>query len=314
MRPLHAGAPGPFLAAWTLEPLATLGLAAAAIGYAACLRAARARGRPPAARAHVAAFYAGIAAAAVALLGPLDAFNDDSLAVHMLQHLALTQVAAPLIVLGRPLHAAVRGLPPAVVAAMLRATVGRRSIRTALDVLSHPLAVFGLSAGALAAWHWPPAYAAALTDARLHVAEHATFLGTALWFWWVIVDPIPRRHRASPHAAIAVCFATAAVGDILGALLALSRDVVYAPYRAARPPWGLDPLADQHLAGWIMWLGGALYFAAMVAIAARAAAGTAEGGSVAVRGGAGGRADPPPRAGERVAPARGSGQPPAVSG
>lgn len=234
----------------------------------------------------------------MALVGPLDAFNDDSLAVHMLQHLALTQIAAPLIVLGRPLHAAVRGLPPGTVAAVLRATVGRPAIRRALDVLSHPLAVFALASGALVAWHWPPAYAAALADGPLHALEHLTFLGTALWFWWVIIDPIPRRHRVGPHAAVGLCFATAAVGDLLGAVLALSPNVIYAPYRAARDPWGLGPLADQHAAGWIMWLGGALYFAAMLALVARAAA----------------DARPLPRAGAHAVPARGGGQPPAVTG
>ena len=264
----HVPSPGESaLALWRFEPAVAIGLAAAALGYAWAWRAAVARGRPATPGWRAAAFYGGLAAVAVALAGPLDAFNDESFLVHMLQHLVLMQLVPPLLVLGRPVQLALQALPPRGVAGALQATVGRRWLRRALDGLAHPLTVTVLWNVSLALWHLPRAYERALATPWVHELEHAAFFGTSLLFWWIVVDPVPAHHKASPHATFAMAFVNCMGGGLVATALLFSPRVLYPTYAAvagADRPWGLDALTDQRLGGAVMWLTGALYFVTML--------------------------------------------------
>lgn len=263
--PVHVPSPGAAVTSlWHFEPALSAALAVAALGYGAALVAARRRGRPAVGRWHAGAFYAGLAALTTALAGPLDAFNDDLFVAHMAQHLVLMQLAAPLLILGRPVHVLVRGLPPRRVAGALRATIGRRWLRRCLDAICHPVVVAVLWNASLFAWHVPRLYEAALARPFVHDLEHVAFFGTSLLFWWVVVDPVPSHHRASDHAAIGMAFANCMGGGLVATALLFSPRVLYPSYLAAAAadrPWGLDPLADQRLGGLIMWLTGGLFLA-----------------------------------------------------
>lgn len=267
-RPLpHVPVPGESAAAlWRFEPGLMLVLAAAALAYAFALAAARRRGRPSHGPWRAVAFFGGLAAVATALAGPLDAYNDESFLVHMLQHLVLMQLAAPLLVLGRPVHLIVQALPPRRLVGVLRATVGHRWLRRTLDVVCHPVTVAVLWNVSLGLWHVPRFYEAALADPLIHDLEHALFFAPSLLFWWIVIDPLPAHHRASPHAAFGMAFANCMGGGLVAAALLFSPRVLYPTYLAAEAagrPWGLDPLADQRLGGVVMWLTGALFFGTM---------------------------------------------------
>ncbi|MFP5316725.1 MAG: cytochrome c oxidase assembly protein [Acidimicrobiia bacterium] len=213
--------------AWTFEPGVVLGLVAAATVYA---RGRRRLGRRP---RRTAAFVAGLAVLVVALLSPLDGHASHRFAAHMVQHLLLMSVAAPLLVLARPAAALVAGLPPALDPRGLRG-------RVRLDLLTHPLVVWGLGTVIVWAWHMPALYDAALSSDLLHAVEHATFLATGYLFWWFVL----RRRTARPVATLVV-FANGVQSSALGAVLVFASTPLYPEHTAG--------LSDQQLAGALMW-------------------------------------------------------------
>jgi cytochrome c oxidase assembly factor CtaG len=262
---LHSSPPDEqWLAAWHLEPVVTIVLLTATVAYALAYKATRlaARPRPPLWQAL--SYYAGLGATAIALIGPPSHLNGQLFSAHMVQHLLLTLVAPPLLVLGRPVQLALRGVPPRYSRALLRPTLGRPWVRRVLTAAAHPIVVLVLFNGSLLIWHLPALYQAAVMSWLLHELEHACFFGTALLFWWVLVEPVPRGHRLGPVARILVLFSTWMISDLLGATLTLAPDLLYPVYAAVPSPWGLTPLADQRLGGLIMWVGGGGLFAALL--------------------------------------------------
>jgi putative membrane protein len=173
-------------------------------------------------------FYSGCAVVGVALLGPLHHAAERLLWVHMVQHELLMVVAAPLIVLGRPVQTWTWALP----------LQGRRHVRIP-GVLADPAVAWALHAAAIWVWHLPGLFDAALADPWLHVAQHASFFGTALLFWWSLFAPSDRH-----LAGIASLFTTMLHTGALGALMALARGSWY-------PGFALE---DQQLAGLVMWI------------------------------------------------------------
>ena len=69
------------------------------------------RGMPPHGRLRTAAWWGGVATLILALNSPIDAQSDDFFWVHMIQHVLLLTVAAPLLVLARPMPRMLRALP-----------------------------------------------------------------------------------------------------------------------------------------------------------------------------------------------------------
>jgi putative membrane protein len=228
------------------------GLVAAAIAYAAGLRRLWRAGPGAPTGWQAAAFAAGLATVAIALCSPLDTLAHGLFVAHMAQHMLLVMVAAPLLVLGAP------GLPLAVALAPdWRRRLGRLrhrpAVRAARDLLTRPLVAWAIHVGTLWAWHLPGPYQAALASDAVHAAEHASFLGTAVLFWWVVLSRAG-RHRLAPGFAVLYLFAAALQGSALGALLTLAPAPLYPLQAAAAPPWGPAPLADQQLAGLVMWV------------------------------------------------------------
>lgn len=264
---LHAGTHDrAFLASWTFDPLIGTSLIAAGALYGIAYRKASERKRHAATPARAAAFYGGLAAIAIALLGPLDTWNDDLFLIHMLQHLTLMIVAAPLLLLGRPLQLALQAAPAHYSATVVGAIFGRKWMRHVAAGLTHPLTVLVLFNLNLALWHLPDFYQLALESDLVHEVEHATFTGTALLFWWVMIDPVPRHHRASAHWRFAMCFATCMFGGLVAAALTVANRVLYPHYLTVDQTWGLSAMQDQQIGGGIMWISGGVYFMLMFAM------------------------------------------------
>ena len=115
-------------------------------------------------------------------------------------------------------------------------------------------------------WHLPALYEAALANEQVHALEHAIFLGTAWLFWEQVLRP-QRRTLFAEGTAILLLFTTALHSGILGALITFAHTPWYRSYGATTAAWGLTPLADQQLAGVIMWApGGVVYLIAMLAL------------------------------------------------
>jgi putative membrane protein len=109
-----------------------------------------------------------------------------------------------------------------------------------------------LQAVALWAWHMPVLYNAALAYDGMHRLQHASFLITALLFWWSLF--YGRARRRGYGAAVLYLFATTLNSAALGILLTLSRTVWYPRQAEFAAQWGLTPLEDQQLAGLVMWV------------------------------------------------------------
>jgi putative membrane protein len=198
-------------------------------------------------------FALGWATLALALFSPIDEFAERSFAVHMVQHELLMVVAAPLIVLGRPLETFAWSAP----------AVARLGALQALwRSLISPVGAWSFHALAIWIWHVPALFELALNNAGWHVAQHVSFFASALAFWWVVFAP---QSRAAGAWAIAGLFTTMLHTSALGALLTFAPSAWY-PLGEA-PPFGMTPLEDQQLGGLVMWVpGGFTYMIAGLAL------------------------------------------------
>jgi putative membrane protein len=211
------------------------------------------------------AFAAGLAALAVALLSPLDAWGAELFSMHMAQHEILMLVAAPLLVLGRPLPLFLWAFHGTWREALTRC-VQARGVQRAWGALIAAGTAWALHAVALWVWHVPELFAAVLRNPLIHDLQHFTFLATALLFWAALFDEHRRGQRG---AAILYLFTTTVHTGVLGALITLASHPWYAPYLQTSASWGLTPLEDQQLGGLIMWVPGSLVYigAALVLLA-----------------------------------------------
>jgi putative membrane protein len=266
---LHTCPTCPSVLGITLYPPSLLLIAVPTIVYTLALRRLAQRGRPVP-TSWVIAFYAGMLSALIALAGPLDTWNDELLTMHMAQHLVLIQVTAPLLLLGRPVQVILRALPPQRAGLVTRLLLRPIWSRRVLEFVTRPLVATGLSILALVVWHFPALYEQAVLRQSVHDLQHVSFFGTALLFWWPIIDPVPRHHRVSGLWASLMVFITAVASTVIGAILTLADEVLYEPYRYAAMPWGFTPLVDQQVAGLLMWIGGGtLYLVIILVLLAR---------------------------------------------
>jgi putative membrane protein len=262
--PRRPPAPHDLAAAWGQAPLAILGVVALGAAYAwgAHRLHARAGAGRGISRGSQAAFGVGWLALAVALASPLHALGGALFSAHMAQHELLIVVAAPLLMLGRPLVALAWALPRATHRAAARASRLAHRLRVLVD----PWVATAVHGAALWLWHAPPLYGLALRSEAAHAAQHVSFLGTALLFWWAVLDPA-RRRRATLGTRLLLLFLTALHSGALGALITFADRPLIAAYLTTTAPWGLTPLEDQQLAGLIMWIpGGIAYLVAVLAM------------------------------------------------
>jgi putative membrane protein len=247
--------------AWNPDPLVLVAAGLAGWGY---VRGRRRLGRRGPGPGRATTFAAGLAVVVIALVSPVERLAEVLLSGHMVQHLLLVMVAAPLLVTGLPRVPLTVALPTDLRRALRR--LGRRPwIRRGWRALSQPVAIWLLATGVLWAWHAPVLYQAALRSDLLHAVEHATLFGTAVLFWWAVLDPRGRaRLGAGPD--LLYLFAAGLQGGALGAVFTFAASPIYPAYAATAPAWGLSALSDQQLAGLIMWIPfGTIYLAVAAA-------------------------------------------------
>jgi putative membrane protein len=256
-------APSELWSSWRPDPVVTGLLVLAAVVYRQGLVNLRARARPGPRPTQVAAFAAGLAAAAVALVSPLDGAAASLFTAHMVQHLLLMMVVAPLLAAGRPLVVLGAALPVAG-----RRRLRRVAARRPAAALFHPVAVWALGTVVLWGWHLPALYDAAVRNDAVHAVEHLSLVGVAAVLWAAVLDRGPRP-LAAP-AAVGLLFATMLQSSGLGAVLTLAGSPLYDVHRATTSAWGLTPLEDQQLAGALMWVPpGVVYLGVMAGLLVR---------------------------------------------
>ena len=240
--------------AWNAEPGAIAAAFVACVWYGAGLYATGVRA---VSRARAVAFLAGICSALLAVLSPLNAAAIATLSSHMVQHMWLMFVSAPLIVAGRP--GLVMGL--ALPWRLGRAAFGaahRPPVSGTLRLLRNPLVIMVVYTAVIWTWHLPGPYQAALRDRGIHSLEHLSFMGIALAFWAGVTRTGPRR-RIEYVPSMALVLGTMLESTWLAAILTFG-GLAYPAYARAAAVWHVDALSDQQVAGAIMWIPPAIVF------------------------------------------------------
>ena len=211
---------------WIFDPAIVIGLGLMAWLYG--------RGHG-AARWEVCCFWAGWVTLVIALVSPLHSLSDQLFSAHMAQHEILMVISAPLLIVGRPLVPLLWSLPMA-----WRRELGMIGKSRVAGWSTNPTAATVIHGLAIWVWHIPVLFQATLRNEFAHMLQHVSFLATALLFWWALL------HGRGGRSGVVHVFVTAVHTTVLGALLTFSPSVWY-------PAYGTG-LADQQLAGLIMWI------------------------------------------------------------
>jgi len=240
--PVHASSPE---AGWSVDP--TLVAAALLVSLLYLRRAGRlgrsGRGVP---LWRQVSFHAGVAIALLALISPLDTIGESGLfSVHMLQHIALGEIA-PLFILV--------GLSGPILRPLLAWPWVRRLRR-----LMHPLVALPLWALNLYLWHLPAFYEAALEHPALHAFEHGCFFTAGLVMWGALLEPLPGPGWFGSAQKAAYVLVVRALGcAILGNIFIWAGTPFYPFYAPGEREWGIAALTDQQVGGAVMFIWGAL--------------------------------------------------------
>ncbi|HXD55610.1 MAG TPA: cytochrome c oxidase assembly protein [Solirubrobacteraceae bacterium] len=253
---------------WSLDPPLVLAADLAILYWIGDRRTVRPRRTATAQRWRDAAFYASMFTLAVALASPIEPLSEQLFWVHMVQHVLLMLVAAPLLVVSRPWIRLWRSLPLGGRRRLAR-TLGTdpraEPLRAATRVLGSPAVSLGLFSVALLGWHVPAMFEATLTSGTVHALEHtAFFLASVLLFKQVIPSP-PLRTRLSEVRRLLYVVAAMTVSWILAVVLALAPEPLYSHYaELSSRPWGISALGDQQLAAGVMWVPGSVTFVVII--------------------------------------------------
>src|SRR5712691_9785682 len=242
-----------WLTQWNWDPTIVIGAALIVGLYVFAIGPLRKRHHfEPADKGQVFAFLLGVGLMFLALVSPLDELGDSYLfSAHMVQHLFLTVVGPPLLLLGTP-------------AWLVKPLLRQRTAFLIARGLTFPAVAFFLYNADFWLWHAPPLYNATLENQSIHILEHLTFIVFGVLTWWPIFSPLEEGlPRLSLGGQILYLFFSGMPAVALGAGLTFSSPL-YAPYIAASRIWGISAATDQQLGGLIMWIpGGILYIIIM---------------------------------------------------
>ena len=186
-------------------------------------------------------FLLGIFFMFLSLVSPLDELGDSYLfSAHMVQHLVLTMIGPPLLVIGTP-------------GWFIKPLVRNKIAFRVAKALTYPAVAFVLYNVDFWLWHSPPLYNATLENQNIHILEHLTFIIFGILNWWPMFSQSKNLPRLSIGGQVLYLFLSGMPSVLLGAGLTFSPPL-YAPYIAAPRVWGISAATDQQLGGLIMWV------------------------------------------------------------
>jgi putative membrane protein len=172
---------------------------------------------------------------------------------HMIQHLMLALVVAPLMIMGTP-------------GAMLAPALDLRGVRPVAKWLTAPTHCFAIFTTVVAGWHLPPLYNYALAHHPVHIGQHLMFLVASVLMWWPVLSPLPELPRLSFPGQMLYMFLLTIPMAIVAVYISYSDSLLYPLYATAPRVWGITPLNDQLIGGLIMWIPGGLFFYTIISI------------------------------------------------
>ena len=194
----------------------------------------------------------GLLSVWLAVGSPLAALDHEWLTAHMIQHLLLMSVAAPLILMGAPVVAMLNALPQRVVS-IIRSWGSTPVVQRIRKTIAHLVLCWCAATLTLTLWHVPAVLTAAMHSPTWHLIQHASFLCSGFLFWWPVVQRWPGA-TTEPHWSMVVYLFLATLPcDVLSALLVFSERVAYPVYLATSGRSAASVLEDQQYAGALMW-------------------------------------------------------------
>jgi putative membrane protein len=231
----------------TFDPVVLLLLGVACWLYVRAVRVLRGRGYEVP-RGQQAFWWGGIALTAIGLMGPADALADDLMSAHMVQHLLIADLAAPLILAGIRTPVLQFYLPKSVLVPLAH----RRGLRAFFRKIRSPLPAMGIYIVVLYTWHMGFAFTAALQHPVVHALQHESFVIASVLVWWSVVEPQRRRLRGELWK-IGQVIGCRLAGMFLAMAFIISTSPFYGSYYGDRArQHGLSPLTDQQVAGGLM--------------------------------------------------------------
>jgi putative membrane protein len=205
-------------------------------------------------RGQRALFITGLLVLFLSLNGPLHDLSDYYLfSAHMVQHLALTLIVPPLLILGTP-------------GWMLRPALKNATVNRWAHRLTNARAAFLIFNVVLAGWHLPPLYNLAMANHDVHIVEHLMFLMSATLMWWPLTSQMSELPRLAYPGQMLYSFLMTIPMSIVAFCIALADHLLYPAYAAAPRIWHITPMFDQSAGGLIMWVPGTLFFLIVLSI------------------------------------------------
>lgn len=216
-------------------------------------RAAKAEGSGPS-TGQRALFFSALTLIFLSLNGWLHDLSDYYLfSAHMVQHLVLTLVAPPLLIMGTP-------------GWMLRPALKWRVIGPVARWVTPAARCFLIFNVVLATWHLPPVYGLAMAHHNVHIVQHLCFMVAATLMWWPILSPLPELPRLSYPLQMLYLFLLSVPMSLIAICIGYADHILYPAYSAAPRIWGISPLQDQMIGALIMWVPGGLFFFAIISV------------------------------------------------
>jgi len=200
----------------------------------------------------LASFMSGLVLVWTAVGSPLATLDHRSLTIHMMKHLLLMTVAAPLILAGAPAFPLMCGLPKLFIKS--HSPVARVPGQWLERCLRHPVLCWLAGTAAVIGWHLPGAFQLGMRSQGIHLLEDACFLVAGLMFWWPIVQSSPSATRSPQWSMALYLFLATLPCDILSAFLVFCNRLVYPFYMSTPHLFSLSPIEDQECAGALMWV------------------------------------------------------------
>jgi putative membrane protein len=194
------------------------------------------------------AFHAGMALWVIGLLSPVDRLSERGLTMHMVQHLLIADIGAPLLLIGMRSPVLLFLLPRPLLVTLAR----RRRLRAFFRTLRKPLVAVPVYVVVLYLWHFDFMFDAAVRNPFVHVLQHSSFVGIGILVWWSALEP-KRRHVPGELWKIPYLIGSRLAGMFLGMAFIITRVPIYTSvYGDGERALGLPAVTDQQTAGGIM--------------------------------------------------------------
>ncbi len=204
-----------------------------------------------------ASFVAGILVLFAALQSPIEPLAEHYFSIHQVQHLLVRMVGPLLILLGAPLTPMLRGMPAWMRQGVVRRLVRLPAARWLYGKLTNPVFTVATFLALLFIWQMPGPHNLAVHNDWVHELMHGTMLASGFLFWWIVIDPKPRRSRL--HYGLRILYLGLIVlpNTLLGAAITFREELIYTAYQELPRPWeSLSFIADQRLGGLLLWVPG----------------------------------------------------------